>query len=172
MMDSPTLYIFSGLPGTGKTELSQRLARYVNAAYLRIDTIEQGLRDHCRLNVEAEGYQLAYSMAADNLKLGLSVVADSCNPWEITRREWEGIAIALGIRFLNIEVTCSDQAEHRRRVETRRNTITNLKLPTWEQVESRDYQSWTTPRIIVDTSQRLVDDSFSDLLSRLQLKAD
>ena len=40
-----TLYIFAGLPGTGKSELSQNLARERRAVYLRIDTIEQALRD-------------------------------------------------------------------------------------------------------------------------------
>jgi len=41
----PKLFIFSGLPGTGKTTLSRQLAQHVGAAYLRIDTIEQALRD-------------------------------------------------------------------------------------------------------------------------------
>lgn len=35
------LYIFGGLPGTGKTELSMDLARRLGAVYLRIDAIEQ-----------------------------------------------------------------------------------------------------------------------------------
>jgi predicted kinase len=166
-MESPTLYIFSGLPGSGKTVLSQHLASHVHAVHLRIDTIEQGLRDLCGVNVAGEGYQLAYRVAADNLKLGLSVVADSCNPWELTRREWEDVAKALELDFVNVEVICSDKAEHRRRVEARLSTVPNLKLPTWEQVESRDYHSWTVPRIVVDTDGRSVDESFSDLLSLL-----
>ena len=91
-MSSPVLYILAGLPGTGKTTLSQLLASSVGAAHLRIDTIEQALRDLCSMNVEGEGYRLAYRVAGDILRAGVSVVADSCNTNELTRREWEQVA--------------------------------------------------------------------------------
>lgn len=52
---------------------------------MRIDTVEQAIRDLCDFNVEGEGYRLSYRIAADNLKLGISVVADSCNPIDLTR---------------------------------------------------------------------------------------
>ena len=38
------LIIFGGLPGVGKTTLAKALAREWEAAYLRVDTIEQALR--------------------------------------------------------------------------------------------------------------------------------
>ena len=86
-----TLFIFAGLPGAGKTTLAQCLARGIKAAYLRIDTIEQGLRDICGFAVQGEGYWLSYRIAEDNLRLGIDVVADSCNPIELTRREWQQV---------------------------------------------------------------------------------
>ncbi len=86
----PFLHIFSGLPATGKTVISQGLAKLINAVYLRIDTVERALRDLCHMEVQEEGYRLSYRIAADNLRLGMSVVADSCNPIELTRREWDG----------------------------------------------------------------------------------
>ena len=91
--EKPILYIFSGLPGSGKTTLSQRVAQSVHAVYLRIDTIEQALRELCSVEVQGEGYRLVYRIAADNLRVGMSVVADSCNPIELTRREWERVAL-------------------------------------------------------------------------------
>jgi DNA polymerase III delta prime subunit len=60
----PALYIFSGLPGTGKSTLAQRLAGKLRCAYLRIDTIEQTIRDLCSFDVQEEGYRLAYRVAA------------------------------------------------------------------------------------------------------------
>ncbi len=162
-MGSPILYIFTGLPGSGKTKLSQCLAGRVGAVYLRIDTIEQALRDLCEINVKGEGYRLAYRLAADNLRLGLSVVADSCNPIALTRREWEKVAEFEGAKSINIEVTCSDLAEHRRRVETREPTIPMLEHPTWEQVVQREYEPWNQQRIIIDTAGRTVEASCSEL---------
>jgi predicted kinase len=55
-------------------------ARRIGAAHLRIDTIEQALRELCSVDVEEEGYRLAYRVASDMLNAGVSVIADSCNP--------------------------------------------------------------------------------------------
>ena len=166
-MPAPTLFIFSGLPGSGKTTLAKRLAADLQAVHLRIDTIEQALRDLCGFQVEGEGYCLAYRVAADNLRLGLSVVADSCNPIELTRREWEATAEAEGADSVNIEVVCGDTAEHRRRVEARSNSVPNLILPTWDDVVAREYQSWTGPRVTIDTAGAQPDESFKHLKALL-----
>lgn len=161
------LYIFSGLPGSGKTTLSRRLARHLGAAYLRIDTIEQGLRDLCSCNVTGEGYRLAYRIAADNLRVGTSVVADSCNPIELTRREWQDVAQKAGVGYINVEIRCSDPDEHRRRVDTRMSDVAGLKAPTWEEVEKRTYDAWTGDRIVIDTTAKSVEECVEELLAEL-----
>lgn len=125
----PVLYLFSGLPGVGKSTLAQKLAQHTRAYYLRIDTLEQGLRDVCHINVEGEGYRLGYRLIADNLKLGLSCIADCCNPIALTRREWQAVATEIGVPFINIEVCCSDVKAHRHRVQTRSVAVSNLRLP-------------------------------------------
>ena len=166
-MNSTKLYIFSGLPGSGKTTLSQLLARRVRAAHLRIDTIEQALRDLCSVDLQGEGYRLAYQVASDILKGDLSVIADSCNPIDWTRREWQRVALDAGVPYVNIEVLCSDAREHRDRVETRSSTVQGLRLPTWAEVESREYHDWTTERIVLDTSGRPANECLEELLSKL-----
>jgi predicted kinase len=162
-----TLYIFSGLPGTGKTTLARMLASRLDAAYIRIDTIEQALRNLCNIQVEAEGYRLAYKIAEDNLKAGLSVVADSCNPITITRDDWENVARLARAGCKNIEIICSDAIEHQRRVESRIADIAGHQLPTWNDVVNREYHAWDRPRIIVDTSGKSAEAALEELLASL-----
>ena len=163
----PILYIFSGLPGSGKSTLSQLVAPKLKAIYLRIDTIEQGLRDLCSFDVQGEGYCLAYRIALDNLRLGVSVVADSCNPIERTRREWEQVAHDARADYINIEIICSDPGEHRLRVEERVADVSGLRLPTWSEIENREYHDWTVDRVIVDTAGKSETECANDLFSKL-----
>ncbi len=145
----------------------ERIAQRIHAVYLRIDTIEQALRELCSVDVQGEGYRFSYRIAADNLRLGMSVVADSCNPIELTRREWEQVALGAQAEYVNIEVTCSDAREHRLRVETRLSIVSGLRLPTWREVENREYHDWTVDRIVIDTADRPEVECVADLLSEL-----
>ena len=166
----PTLYVFSGLPGTGKSTLAMRLAKRLAAAYLRIDTVEKALLDLCSFNAEGEGYRLSYRVAADNLRLGVSVVADSCNTMELTRREWQAVAAANGADCCDIEICCSDEAEHRRRVETRDGGSEGLYIPSWTEVQNREYEPWQSDRTVVDTAGKTVDESFDELMTLLSVE--
>jgi predicted kinase len=162
-----TLYIFSGLPGSGKTTLSRAVASRMGAAHLRIDTIEQALRELYSVEVQGEGYRLAYRIASDILRSGVRVAADSCNPIELTRREWEQVARDAGVPYVNIEVVCSDPDEHRQRVETRRGTVPGLRLPTWQDVLNREYDRWSANRIVLDTANRTPEDCVDILMADL-----
>lgn len=143
------------------------LASTVGAAHLRIDTIEQALRDVCRLNVEDEGYRLAYRVAGDILRAKVSVVADSCNPVESSRQAWGKVALDSGATYVNIEVVCSDTEEHRRRIEHRTSTVPGLRLPTWPEVVGREYHDWKTERLLLDTAGRSAAECLETLLGHL-----
>ncbi len=53
-----TLYIFSGLPASGKSTLAKLLSAKTGSMYVRVDTVEQALRDLCNVNVEGEAIAL------------------------------------------------------------------------------------------------------------------
>jgi predicted kinase len=167
-MAMANLFIFAGLPGAGKSTLSRRLAAHLGAVHLRIDTIEQALRDLCHFEVEGEGYRLAYRIAADNLQLANDVIADSCNPIELTRLEWQAVAEQSGSQFVNIEIICSDPAEHQRRIESRHSEVPGLRLPSWQDVLAREYDSWSSLPVTIDTAGRSDEASLEELLTRLQ----
>ena len=165
----PVLYIFSGLPASGKTELAKALAEKTKSAYLRIATIEQAVRDLCAFDVQGEGYRLSYRIAEDNLRLGISVIADSCNPWLLTRGEWHQTAENCDADYVDIEVICSDKNEHRRRVESRSSDVPGLILPDWDKVINRKYDAWEAPRILIDTAGKTVYESISCLFGSLSI---
>lgn len=164
---TPILYIFSGLPGTGKSTLAKKLAEMTKSSYFRIDTIEQGIRDLFSVTINGEGYRLTYRIVEDNLKLGVNVISDSCNPWKLTREEWEAVALKCNARFVNIEVVCSNKEEHKRRIENRNSEVERLKLPNWEEVVSREYHKWEKPHIVIDTSKMTIDESIDELMQEL-----
>lgn len=69
-----------------------------------------------------------------------------------------GVAARLGLHSLDVEIICSDEEEHRRRVETRVLDIDGLRPPTWEEVCSRNYLPWSGERLVLDTALLSVED--------------
>ena len=153
------LVIFGGLPGVGKTTIAQELARQIGAMHVRIDSIEQAIRDCTPVvppPLDEAGYRVGYAIARDNLRIGRTVVADSVNPLLITRDAWLRVGQNAQVDTIEIEVICSDSREHRSRVERRLQDISGLRLPTWEEVISREYHPWNREHIVIDTANRSV----------------
>jgi predicted kinase len=148
------LIVLGGLPGTGKTTIAREIAAFVPCVYLRIDTIEQALRSAGVLagDVGPGGYVVAYELARSNLSLGQTIVADCVNPLLVTREAWQAVAADTSSRIVEVEIVCSDIAEHRRRVEQRSIDVPGLVPTTWAAVQQRDYEPWTTQRLVIDTA--------------------
>lgn len=155
------LVAFGGLPGTGKTTIARAVARRRRATYLRIDSIEQAMKS---AGIPADGvgpagYLAAYALAETNLELGRTVIADSVNPLSVTRIAWRAVAANSKAPLIEVEVVCSDPAEHRRRVEGRSVDVPNLISPTWASVLRHNYEPWTEPRLVIDTAVMSAEDA-------------
>ena len=166
------LIIFSGLPGTGKTTISRELARQIGALHLRIDSIEQAMRECGPLSppLDRVGYQVAYAIAEDNLRIGRTVVTDSVNPLRIIRDAWIEVARRAAARSVEVEIVCSDAGEHRHRVETRTTDIPGLTLHDWQKVMSREYHVWDREHIVIDTAKLSVEVSVIKLRELLAIR--
>jgi predicted kinase len=163
------LIVFSGLPGTGKTTLAYELARRLNAVYLRIDVIEQAIRDAGVLagDVGSSGYGVANAVALSNLRLGHCVIADGVNPVQGSRAAWQTVALAAGVELVDVQVICSDRQEHQRRVECRTGDIPGLTPPTWRSVIAHEYEAWAQAPLSVDTANLSAADAVERLLAHL-----
>lgn len=164
------LITFSGLPGTGKTTLATLLAKELCAIYLRIDTIEQALA-RCSLKItpaEDAGYEAAYSVASDNLRIGQSTVVDSVNPISLTRDAWLTVATSTNARLLEVEIICSDRNEHKIRIQSRGADISGHTLPTWDQVLRREYEPWDRNRLVIDTASHDPENCLSLLMAAVE----
>ncbi len=118
--------------------------------------------------VGAAGYVAAYGVAEDNLTLGHTVIADSVNGLGVTRAAWLAVADRSASPAVELEVVCSDRAEHRRRAETRLSDVPGLTKPTWEEITNRVYEDWGSRPFVIDTAKKSPDELVAEFISKLE----
>lgn len=146
------LVVLGGLPGTGKTTIARALSERLGAAHIRIDAIETAM---WRVGITADeptgigSYAVAEAVAESCLAAGTPVVIDAVNPVEAARRAWRDLATRAHAPLHIVEIVCSDELEHRRRVETREADLEGARMPSWQEIAAREYE----PRVVVDTRE-------------------
>jgi predicted kinase len=166
------LIILGGLPGTGKSSIARPLSAELGAVHVRIDTIENALRHSLTpVDVVDHGYAVAFTVAADNLRIGHTVVADSVNSIALTREAWHDVASRAAVPYFEVEFVCSDVEEHRRRVETRVPDIEGHVQPTWQQVIDREYEPWPDEHLVIDTARLSIGESVAAIREALEARA-
>ena len=142
------LVVLSGRPGTGKTTVGRRLARRLRAAYLRTDRIAgpmliDGLtEDKARAGHVA--YEVAREIAVDVLHANVPVVIDGVHASHERRAAWRDVSERTHCRLIQFEMSLANEAEHRRRVESRQSQ--GYIGPTWEEILGMEYDDWSEVR--------------------------
>jgi predicted kinase len=164
------LIVLGGLPGAGKTTIARELARAIGAAHVRVDSIYQAVTEWSGRPEDMltdVGYRVGYAVAEDNLRLGLTVIADSVNPVPLSRDAWLRVANRAQVAVVEVEIECSDRQEHRRRIEQRFGDLPGLPALTWQDVVNRDYRPWDREHLVIDTAVRTVEQCVAILRAAL-----
>src|SRR5215471_8993570 len=95
----PTLIVMAGLPVAGKSTVAERLSAALSQPALSVDLIAAAMWG-AGIPKESTGrapYQVARAVAAEQLRLGLSVIVDAVNAGERTRALWRSLATEQGV---------------------------------------------------------------------------
>ncbi len=150
----------AGLPAAGKSAVAEGLARALGCAVLSVDPVEAAMWRAGVRRDEPTGlaaYLVVEVLAAEQLQLGHDVIVDAVNAVEPAREQWRRLADRTGSVLRFIEVRCSDETEHRRRLEGRRRGIDGFPEPTWEAVQARraGLDDWHDDRLVIDSMTAL-----------------
>jgi predicted kinase len=156
------LIAFSGLPGTGKSTLADRVAVEIAAPAFSGDWLLGALKPHGLLTgldrptLLAAYYDLLGTLARRQLMLGQSAVLD-CLVNDAVAAEWQKLVAEFQAELLVVECVCSDEPEHRRRLEGRRRDIPGWHEVGWEHVQRMraEYPPLTVPHLTLEAMDSL-----------------
>jgi predicted kinase len=153
--------VVAGLPGSGKSTVANGLGGRLGLPVLSVDPIESailasGIGRSFETGLAA--YLVAQSLAAEQLRLGLSVVIDAVSPVEQARMMWRQLAAEHDAALTIIECIL-DPEIHRSRIEARVRDLHGIPEVTWSDVEERrvEYAQWHEERHVLDTSRPVAD---------------
>lgn len=138
----PTLTIFSGLPGTGKSALADRLARELRWPLLRIDDVAGNVPPGADFHFWDEKILVLLTIAEAQVELGVNVIVDSVF-MGTDRVHAQEIARYHHALFRPIYCFISDEALWKKRVTSRFEELQNPDVATWERIQHQ--RQWFVP---------------------------
>lgn len=156
-MNEPKLIVMSGLPGSGKSTLSERIAASLKLPIFSVDPIESAIiKSGISKSFETgyAAYLVAEKLAEEQVKLGNSVVIDAVNAEDEAKQVWIDCAAHLKVPLVVIECVLKDEELHRARIESRVRGLHGFDEITWERVNERRraYTPWKKNILSVEMS--------------------
>jgi predicted kinase len=137
----PSLILIMGVAGSGKTTLAREILRHIWAVYLDNNHIVDAFFPHTRTGhayekMRSHFYKALYTIAEENLKLGMSVLLDVPHIKEVQTNEWRNFIKSLVRRTkaksVVIRCLCSEKTLHSR-IRSRGEPRDQWKLDHWNE---------------------------------------
>ena len=161
-----TLVIFSGLPGTGKSTLANRLARELRWPLLCIDDVIGEVPENAGIPFWDSKVQILLRLTEVQLELGLSVIVESVF-MNMDRNHAQELARKYNARFLPIYIYISDDKVWKQRVTARYDEMDNRDIATWERIQHQRerFRDWEPDTALFINSIDPVDQNYETILN-------
>jgi len=160
-----TLVIFSGLPGTGKSTLANRLARELRWPLLRIDDVVLEVPENAGTDFWDSQISILLGLAEAQLELGLDVIVDSVF-MNTDRHHAQALARKYQARFRPIHTFNSDDRIWEARVTKRYTELNNPAVATWDQLQHQrqHFRIWEPNTALFVDGIKDIEQNFVDVL--------
>jgi predicted kinase len=154
------LIVFGGVPGSGKSAVSERVGAALGVPVFANDWLLGALTPfgmRHRRDLMGIGDELLTTLAYRELSAGRSAILDTTSEDPRVRARWAGLASAAGAAFVPVVCVCPDERLHRERVENRLRGIPGwADAGEWTNVSARlaTFPPWPDA-VLVDTAQPL-----------------
>jgi predicted kinase len=157
--------IFSGLPGTGKSTLANRLARELRLPLLCIDDVIGEIPANPGVEFWDSRVAILLAVVERQLKVGIDAVVDSVF-MNMDRHHAQDLARKYGYRLLPVYVYVSDEEVWRQRVETRVEDLKSPDVATWESIQHQrgHFRAWEPGTALFIDSLGSLDGNFAKVL--------
>ena len=159
------LVIFSGLPGTGKSTLANRLARGLRRPLLCIDDMAVDVPENEGPKFWDSQITALLNLVETQLELGLDVIVDSVF-MNTDRHHAQKLAHKYDARFLPVYVFVSDERIWKERVTSRFTELNNPEVASWDRIQhQRDhFRKWEPGTALFIDSLNPIEENFKQVL--------